>query len=103
MRFAVGLALTMALAGTAFAGDQYAPTRMAVREACKGDIATLCAGVQPGEGRIRACLRANKEKLSDGCRSAIAAAIQARREARAAKKSDSTAQSSESAAPENAK
>lgn len=98
MRFAVGLALTMALAGTAFAGDQYAPTRMAVREACKGDIATLCAGVQPGEGRIRACLRANKEKLSDGCRSAIAAAIQARREARAAKTQTPPAQSTAPAA-----
>lgn len=93
MRLAIGLALTMALAGTALAGDRNAPTRMAVREACKSDVATLCAGIQPGEGRIKACLRANKEKLSDGCRSAITAAIQARREARASNAQTPPAQS----------
>ena len=54
------------------------------REACKADAATLCAGIQPGGGRIRACLRANKDKLSEGCKSAIAQMIQARQAAKAA-------------------
>lgn len=54
-----------------------------VFEACKADIASLCAGIQPGGGRIKECLRANRDKLSEGCKSAIAAMIKARREAKA--------------------
>ena len=60
-----------------------APNPVGAREACRQDIATLCQGVQPGGGRIRACLRANKDRLSEGCKSAIAQLIQARRAARA--------------------
>jgi hypothetical protein len=55
-----------------------------VREACKGDVAALCQGIAPGGGRIRACLKTNKDKLSEGCRSAIAAMIEAKREAKRA-------------------
>jgi hypothetical protein len=64
----------------ALAADNPPPGGGAVREACKADIATLCAGLEPGGGRIRECLRANKDKLSDGCKAAIAAARQARKE-----------------------
>jgi Cysteine rich repeat len=37
------------------------------RAACKGDIATLCAGVEKGEGRIGQCMKANEAKLSPAC------------------------------------
>ena len=50
----------------------------AVREACKADMETFCRGIQPGGGRIKACLRSNRDRLSQGCRSAIASAIEAR-------------------------
>jgi len=43
-----------------------------VRAACEADIQKLCAGVQPGGGRIRACMRQHKDELSDGCKQAIA-------------------------------
>ena len=56
----------------------------AVREACKADITELCQGIEPGGGRIKACLKTNKDKLSEGCKSAVAAMIEARREAKRA-------------------
>ena len=43
----------------------------AVKEAhqvCEDDIMMYCAGVQPGEGRIMKCLKANKSHLSSGCK-----------------------------------
>ena len=64
------------------AEPQQQPRGGAVREACKADIATHCAGLEPGGGRIRACLKANRDKLSDGCKAAIAAAIQARKDSK---------------------
>lgn len=35
---------------------------------CEKDVATLCAGVEPGGGKIAKCLRANKEKVSAECK-----------------------------------
>jgi hypothetical protein len=34
---------------------------------CAGDIKTLCAGVQPGEGRIKACIKSHLTDLSPTC------------------------------------
>jgi hypothetical protein len=42
-----------------------------VRLACHDDIARLCKDVPPGDGRVRECLRAHKDELSEGCRTAI--------------------------------
>ena len=52
-----------------------------IREACGGDLKTFCSGVQPGGGRIFACLRRNFDKLSPGCRKALTAARAALRAA----------------------
>ena len=75
---AVGaLLLGLATAGTAAAqarGDQAG----AMRQACAGDVKTLCPGIEPGGGRLKQCLRDNAAKLSPGCRDAL-------KEARAAK------------------
>ncbi|HTX48257.1 MAG TPA: cysteine rich repeat-containing protein [Caulobacteraceae bacterium] len=51
--------------------------------ACQNDVQTLCGGVQPGAGRIVQCLKAHADQVSQGCKSAIAAAQAARREHRA--------------------
>jgi len=40
-------------------------------DACGGDAAALCAGVQPGGGRLFACLRSQSSQLSSRCRSAV--------------------------------
>jgi hypothetical protein len=34
---------------------------------CAGDIKTLCAGIQPGEGRIKACIESHLTGLSPTC------------------------------------
>jgi len=38
---------------------------------CRTDIQTLCAKVEPGEGRIAACLRDNRDRVSPPCGSAL--------------------------------
>src|SRR5262245_17015047 len=39
--------------------------------ACQGDIAKLCATTQPGQGRIAACLSANRTSVSQNCVAAV--------------------------------
>ena len=43
-----------------------------VRSACGADIRTLCAGVQPGGGRIVQCIASNAASLSPGCKDVLA-------------------------------
>ena len=50
------------------AGGQ--PSLDAIRAACADDAQKLCAGVQPGGGRIVACLKEHKDSLSDRCKQA---------------------------------
>jgi len=50
------------------------PSEQAVadaRAACGTDIQKLCTGVQPGGGRILACLKQHKDQVSDGCKQAV--------------------------------
>lgn len=69
-------AAILSLAGvSAFAAD--APSSnggpwSAVREACKADVEALCKGVEQGKGKIAACLKEHQDKVSQGCKDAIA-------------------------------
>jgi hypothetical protein len=54
-----------------------AQDRRAIRQACAADYQSLCAGVQPGGGRIIACLKQNAAKLSPACQNAMAGAQKA--------------------------
>jgi Cysteine rich repeat len=38
---------------------------------CAGDIQKLCGSTQPGEGRIAACLAANRSSVSAVCVDAV--------------------------------
>ena len=38
---------------------------------CKADMQRLCPGVQPGGGRIIACLKEHKMEVSVGCAKAL--------------------------------
>ena len=39
--------------------------------ACKSDVDRLCGKVQPGEGRIKACMKQHLRELSDPCKIAL--------------------------------
>jgi len=45
-----------------------------LKKACAADYQSLCSGVQPGGGRIIACLKQNSAKLSPDCQQALMAA-----------------------------
>ena len=38
---------------------------------CEGDIKKLCAGIQPGAGRITACIKTHLTELSEGCEARV--------------------------------
>eukprot|EP00878_Enallax_costatus_P020866 GHUV01022075.1.p1 GENE.GHUV01022075.1~~GHUV01022075.1.p1 ORF type:complete len:715 (+),score=210.45 GHUV01022075.1:1362-3506(+) len=35
---------------------------------CRNDVEKFCKNVQPGDGRVHACLREHRKEISDGCR-----------------------------------
>jgi hypothetical protein len=49
----------------------------AVAKACATDIKTQCAGVQPGEGRIKACVDEHFKDLSEPCQAVLTKAAAA--------------------------
>jgi hypothetical protein len=54
------------------------PSQQAVAEAraaCDSDIQKFCSTVQPGGGRILACLKEHKDQVSDGCKQAVTKAL----------------------------
>lgn len=43
----------------------------AVKQACAGDVKTLCPGVEPGGGRLMQCLHQNSAKVSPKCKAEL--------------------------------
>ena len=71
--------LSAAPAGSAPRGSTPAPMSRPqeaamLRGSCGPDYRMLCRGVQPGGGRVVACLEANRSALSAGCQAALAGA-----------------------------
>ena len=64
-------ALCLGLGGPAFAQQGSEAKAQALKQACATDYKTLCSGVQPGGGRIIACLKQNADKLSPTCKQAL--------------------------------
>ena len=46
---------------------------------CKADLANLCAGVVPGTGRVRACIKSHMAEVSDVCKDAMSRAAAGRK------------------------
>lgn len=70
--------LLLVLCGAPFAPPSHAqsPTgdraaAQAAARACRADVARFCKGVQPGQGRVLACLREHREELSEACRTQV--------------------------------
>jgi hypothetical protein len=81
MRLFAGSALLVAMAVLAAPSVAEPPAGAgAVRAACAADLSKLCPDAQPGNGSIRQCISSHRDQLSDGCKSALAAAM-ARRQA----------------------
>ena len=38
---------------------------------CKADVTKLCAGIEPGTGGIRTCIKSHMAEVSDPCRDAM--------------------------------
>jgi len=93
-RIALLVSLTAFSVSSARAGQSAQPgdqqSLAAIRAACAEDAQKLCPGVQPGGGRIVACLKEHKDSLSDRCKQAAGLT---------ANPSNSSAPSSSSASP----
>ena len=77
MKYAVLAIAALGLsAAAALAADQ--PSSSGPRAACKADVEKFCPGVQPGGGRIAACLKQNEAQVSTGCKNAVAKARQSK-------------------------
>jgi hypothetical protein len=74
------LAALMLAATVADAQQPPAPNKMQIAEACGGDIDRLCPGVPPGQGRIKACMKAHVSQLSAACFDTLMAAAAAKKE-----------------------
>ena len=46
-----------------------------VRQACKADLAQNCAGVQPGAGQLRACVKEHFNVFSEPCKAALLSTV----------------------------
>ena len=58
-------------AGAAMAQQPSPAQEREAMQACRADYETLCKGVEPGGGRIIACLMQHAEKVSPGCKQAL--------------------------------
>ncbi|MFZ1429768.1 MAG: cysteine rich repeat-containing protein [Geminicoccaceae bacterium] len=73
-----GLALSGAL--MLAASQSSAQDARTIARACAGDIERLCAGVPPGEGRIKACIKAHITELSAPCFDTLLGAVASEKE-----------------------
>ena len=72
-----GALISIALAGAALSVSAQRPTleeARAIRDACRADFESVCAGVQVGGGAAIECLAKNAARTSPGCQQALRAA-----------------------------
>jgi hypothetical protein len=67
-RLAVASVLLMAPVGAMAQGA-------AVRQACGPELQQHCAGIEPGEGRLRACVKDNYAAFSEPCKQAMLSSV----------------------------
>jgi hypothetical protein len=64
MRSAIVILTALLLSGSVAVAQQ-------AGKPCAGDIKTLCAGIQPGESRIKACIKSHLGDLSPTCQDRV--------------------------------
>lgn len=75
---ALAAVFVLGAVGPSFAQQPATAGGQPLKQACKADYDNLCKGVQPGGGRILACLQQNIAKVSPGCQQALTTAKAAR-------------------------
>jgi chemotaxis protein MotB len=68
-------AATLLAASIVMAQEPPVPTGREVARACAGDVERLCPGVQPGQGRIKACMKEHVTQLSAPCFDTLLSAV----------------------------
>src|SRR5262249_1405994 len=63
--------LVLPVLAPAFATSKMDAEMEALRRYCRPDVDRLCPNVQPGGGRIKACLMQHKDEVSVGCAKAL--------------------------------
>jgi len=86
------LFVIIAIAAAMGTGSAAAQDIATLRQACSADLQRLCAGIQPGGGRILQCIRTHKTELSPDCQSALAQAAEQMKAKAAAPTSTSSGQ-----------
>ncbi|MFG1348808.1 cysteine rich repeat-containing protein [Xanthobacter autotrophicus] len=66
---AFGLSLGLASGARAQTAEQLT----ALRTACEADVKKLCAGIQPGGGRLVQCLKEHKDEVTPPCQASLGA------------------------------
>jgi outer membrane protein OmpA-like peptidoglycan-associated protein len=68
-RFGFAVCASVLLGGPMAGAQQLppVPSRTEIMRACAPDVERLCPGVPPGQGRIKACVKAHVSQLSAGC------------------------------------
>jgi len=62
---------TLAIGAVVLLSVTSSMAQQTVAKQCAGDIKSLCAGVAPGEGRIRACIKSHVSDLSAPCQAVL--------------------------------
>jgi hypothetical protein len=71
----VSLALTGALLSQSAGAEERLIKGFDAVRACSGAIEKLCSGIEPGDGRIKACIQGKVSELSTPCKEALAVFI----------------------------
>jgi hypothetical protein len=71
----LGAVVTLALVLLLLLAPAGGIAQQAVRQDCAADFTKVCAGVQPGEGRVMACVKEHFGQLSAPCQNALLANV----------------------------
>ncbi len=71
MQTAIRIAAVTLLTFVVLGSPAFAQEKGRRLAACKADVDKFCASEPRGQGKIRACLEANKDKLAPECKTAL--------------------------------
>jgi hypothetical protein len=70
------IVLTLLFATTAMAAEPADPGPQ--RGACREEVKKICAGIKPGDGQLKQCVEANRDKFTPACQERMSRAAEGR-------------------------